>query len=766
MVTISSESINEKLLTSSTVGHVIVSQDFGGSVPEARRQQANWSKLIDFSRIKAFVNIAISPGFEWGARNIVLNAGLGGMRPNIAVLGFYNMDDLRHGQPLVDTTVPQESSVESKVIDLELPTDTCKTETMMDVTSYVTVLEDLLLRLQINVAIARGFQELVFPNQKDRDGNLKKYIDLWPIQMSAEITSEGDNKANLLTTNFDTCKFTLNIKTHHKNSRTNLLLKSDTLILQLGCILNTVPAWKKAYTLRVAVFVEYESDVEEERGRVKALLQNLRIEAQILVFWLASGDLPTYEVIVNGQSPGLDAEREVDDCLKNQDWWEEIQRIRGNRGETTASEDLAEVANVLNATATWPEASFQQGPRHERIERFLGLRKLLKRSKRRHTMSGITRLGVSLGMRTHRLDPQLMKEHPSNASASEDSGSSEESSDTDVFESDSDDNESQGRQSAASEGDIDGFNSDSSHELPNPAKITRRRSHGDRMCGPPPSRNLIGERKSKVPEPTKKSLAEQPSLQISPPDDVVAGTEEQDARPRTSDMASSKAASISNISNELAAFKDFPDRINEAGPTTPPVTPKRLEERFSALKNRPPPTPTSQRPAMSRHSSMPKFSSKPVPMTKVATEDGPGPSIMFTDTPSPPPRRNRLPSAYRPRDGGTELSDHISEASEDERNHSQLPSLSHRGSTYSTQSVPLSFNDLPCRAQHLILNELMRQNSADTAVMFTTLPSPLAGTSKSEETSMSYLSDLEVLCKGCPPCLLVHSNSMTVTMSL
>jgi potassium/chloride transporter 9 len=154
------------------------------------------------------VNIAISPGFEWGARNIVLNAGLGGMRPNIAILGFYNMDDLRHSQPLVDITVPQTDKVTSRAIDLELPTDTCKTETMMSVTSYVTVLEDILLRLQINVAIARGFQNLVFPNQNDQDDNMKKYIDLWPIQMSAEIASEGNSKANLLTTNFDTCKST------------------------------------------------------------------------------------------------------------------------------------------------------------------------------------------------------------------------------------------------------------------------------------------------------------------------------------------------------------------------------------------------------------------------------------------------------------------------------------------------------------------------------------------------------------------------------
>jgi potassium/chloride transporter 9 len=140
-------------------------------------------------------------------------------------------------------------------------------------------------------------------------------------------------------------------------------------------------------------------------------------------------------------------------------------------------------------------------------------------------------------------------------------------------------------------------------------------------------------------------------------------------------------------------------------------------------------------------------------MTRVATEDGPGPSIMFTDTPSPPTRRGRLPSAYR--------GDRISEASEP-----VSPSHSRRGSTYSTQAVPLSFNDLPCRAQHLILNELMRSVSDETAVMFTTLPSPVEGTSKSVEASQGYLGDLEVLCKDCPPVLLVHSNSMTVTMSL
>lgn len=168
-----------------------------------------------------------------------------------------------------------------------LPTDSCKTEEAVGIRNYVTILEDLLLGLQINVAIAKGFRNLEFATP--RTENKKKYIDLWPIQMSAEIATEsGEDKRNVLTTNFDTY----------------------TLILQLGCILNTVSACKKAYTLRVAVFVEYGSDVEEERGRVKTLLDNLRIPAQVLVFWLASGELKTYRMIVNGGQDENDQQTE------------------------------------------------------------------------------------------------------------------------------------------------------------------------------------------------------------------------------------------------------------------------------------------------------------------------------------------------------------------------------------------------------------------------------------------------------------------------
>lgn len=662
------------------LGHVIVSNDFGAAVPEARRQQAAWTKFIDFSKIKAFVNIAISPGVEWGTRNIVLSAGLGGMRPNIVVLGGYNLNEFRKDQPLIDVPSTQnsesrndrDSNTESdqKLRQRELdagttqgllPTDSCKTEGAVSIKSYVTILEDLLLRLQINVAIAKGFKDLQFPQLGGE--KTKKYIDLWPIQMSAEISAEDEQQQhNVLTTNFDTY----------------------TLILQLGCILNTVPAWKRSYTLRVAVFVEYESDVEEERGRVKTLLDNLRIQAEILVFWLASGHVKTYEVIVNGNvsTSGEYAEKLVDKVLKEEEWWQYVQKLRGKGGSLSAIEELAEVQGLLSTTPTWPSTSFQDGRRDSPVKRFQGIKKIIRKSKRQRSFSGLSVVGVKLGMRTHRLDDDVVNRHASHASASEESSSNEE--DSDNAEADLQQDSNSDEASPASENDLDDFEevpASKATDTSQPTKITRRRSHGDSM---------------RAPSPTKRSNQKQNS-------------------PKVTDAKEDRASPT------------------QSGPES------HIGETIKRLA----------RPSPSRTPSTAKFSSRPVPKTKVATEDGPGPSIMFSDI-SPAQDSPRRTSIYS--HGAPSLP--------------PPPAAAAAGGYPFPQSIPLSFNDLPCRAQHLILNDLMHQHSADTAVLFTTLPSPAEGTCTHENDCVRYLSDLEVLCADLPPVLLVHSNSMTVTMNL
>lgn len=202
------------------LGHVIVTNDFNTGVHEAKLQQSAWANFIsDIPRLKAFVQLTMSPSITWGIRNLILSAGLGGMRPNIAVLGFYNMDELRRSQPHMAPSVPASTNApvrpslkaqgktrrrgdtSARILEGFLPTDVIRTEEMMSPTDYMTILEDLTLRYKLNVAVGIGCEKLETPRQ---DGsNTKKYIDLWPIQMSSEVMTDGKS---VLTTNFDTCE--------------------------------------------------------------------------------------------------------------------------------------------------------------------------------------------------------------------------------------------------------------------------------------------------------------------------------------------------------------------------------------------------------------------------------------------------------------------------------------------------------------------------------------------------------------------------------
>ncbi|KAJ4344713.1 uncharacterized protein N0V89_012457 [Didymosphaeria variabile] len=716
------------------LGHVIISQDFGAAVPEARRQQQSWTKYIDFSKIKAFVNITISPMVEWGARNLVLSAGLGGMRPNVVVMGFYNLGELRQSKPLIDIPSPQPSRPVSKAANRPLsrqaiqalarqnqttdelfrilPTDAMKPENSIGIQNYVTIVEDLVLRLQINVALAKGFQELEVPTPKPTKGRqllstlrladdeeaepTKKYIDLWPIQMSAEIATAGDDpsRKNVLTTNFDTY----------------------TLILQLGCILHTVPSWKRTYKLRVAVFVEYETDVEEERGRVTTLLKNLRIEAEVLVFWLASGSLKMYEVIVNGKNDSdfAEAAQDVDDTLEDEAWWRDIQGLRKPQS-FTASQELAQVDDLLEAVVNWPTSSFQHGRKESKPKRFAELKKLLRRAKRKASVSDVGRTGATIGIRAQRLPAELLSN-----SDSEQSTSSSDGDDVKYEEEAVDTGSSVGMSNDLDEYDLDASDSDDEGR---PSGLLQRAPTTTAVRGLPFITQKLGIRKA---------LWKAPS---------------QEERP---------------TADSVTPLRPHPDATTSD--TALPTTSKLDENSFNRRTSSPRTQPVNVRPPPIRHQSLPKFTSKPTPRTAVAPEETAGPSIMFVDTPSPSAARKKDPIA------SAMASSQPSSPSSSTPPRSTLPPAvapQPQASGYPLhQAIPLSFNDLPCRAQHLILNELIRQHSDDTAVVFTTLPSPVEGTSESEAESVKYISDLEVLCQGLPPCLLVHSNSMTVTMNL
>lgn len=726
------------------LGHVIVTDDFSAGVQEAKIQQAAWTHYIsEFSRIKAFVQLAMSPSITWGVRNLILSSGLGGLRPNVAVLGFYNLNELRESQPLVDIpevptplapTHQQTSKTESRaqgrargdtttrIMEGFLPTDIIRKEGMMNVTSYMTILEDLALRFKINVAVGKGFDSL--QNPRTAQDSSKRYIDLWPIQMSAEVEAEGKN---VLTSNFDTY----------------------TLILQLGFILESVPTWKKAYRLRVLVFVEYENEVTEEQGRVKALLDKLRIEADVVVFWLACEGLATYEMIIHGRSDTPDTELTVNKCLQDDPWWREVQAMRGRSSNASASQELSSIMNVTESTAGHHLDSMESQSTERRRASVALLSDLPKKS----TVSQLARLGINMGIRTQNLPVNVFDDSDAEILSDADSESDSSASSLGDFN------------DAASEGNAEDVDSNRQSSTP---IVTRRRSHGDLLDKTRGLERLKTERKAKPADSSilTSNVVGQRSFGVSPTPDLH--TQSTDAsperqirntvRPGLRPLAHVGSSPHNSPSRSRQHSRHGSSAIRFSSNLTPETTitdedgsEPRIMFAQSSSRN--------ERPNLPRHASSSRLPDKHMPQVFRSGQGELARSVSFVD-----PMSNFQRKSATGRDGGSDaqldISKLLASSTFDSRNHNGS------GSSYSTQGLALSFNDLPSRAQHLILNELLRQNSRETAVLFTTLPIPEEGTSQSERASVQYLSDIEVLCNELPPVLLVLSNNMTVTVSL
>lgn len=349
------------------LGHVIVSETFQDRYAEFKRQNRAWSKLREITKIKAFTQIGLGPTITWGVRNVFLGSGLGGMKPNICVLGFFNLSDYHtknsancvlksngiNDQRLESTHREYKDQV---TVDMEsLPTDFCRSEQKISLREWVHIIEDLLI-LESNVAVAKGFPRLQLPTKQSAklSYEARHFIDLYPIQMSAQIVDEAGVKS-ALTTNFDTY----------------------TLILQLGAILETVPEWERTHKLRVVVFVEYEDSIEDERSRVNSLLEILRIKAEVLILCLSGGEFPIYDYITKGVD-NSQISGKVESVFAQDEWWSSVKESRGGskRGNASGRRLSVNPQTIQNVGS---------------------------RPKRRLTLSNIQRMGVSLNMRAGHL---------------------------------------------------------------------------------------------------------------------------------------------------------------------------------------------------------------------------------------------------------------------------------------------------------------------------------------------------------------------------
>lgn len=230
-------------------------------------QYDSWLSLVDHLNIKAFVNLTMADSVRHGVQHLLFISGLGGMRPNTLVLGFYDdcvpkdtlMDpglscsqslDLScpsqdmeqhsppfHFAPLRGTSEKQGESADGKALTPQ---------------EYVAIIADA-MKMSKNVVLARYF------NDFDRSEALSSktfiqaknavFIDVWPV--------------NLLRP--DSCSY---------------VDTCSLFLLQLACILNMVRAWRKA-TIRLFLCVEEGRSVQGAEQKLGHLLKELRIKAHV-----------------------------------------------------------------------------------------------------------------------------------------------------------------------------------------------------------------------------------------------------------------------------------------------------------------------------------------------------------------------------------------------------------------------------------------------------------------------------------------------------
>lgn len=538
------------------------------------------------------------------------------------------------------------------------------------------------------------------------------------------------------------------------------------------------------------VFVEYESEVDEEMARVRTLLDKLRIDAEIRVFWLACGQLDTYERIINGTSSNMDCEIVVNDALKDEEWWNDLEDFRGKSEPMTTSQDLNHLAHVITSTAGRPGVYNPHEELESRRRRRSSVMGVPSIPKKPH-IGSLSKMGISLGMHTHHLNEDVLEESESDSEY--DSNSDSELGDVEGSVAESllpemtslrvPFSAAAARGNGASSSTPD-YSTNGNYPI-TPAYGTMSRSQTLLQGHPTPASQLIPEVDlDATPRPANRRQRSSglkldiKSIESFPNLEQLAASDAHRSVPQSSSSTKAPGDRYSGDDDAPTPRRGLSRQSSAARFSSRPVPEMRItiEEGnsrigFAATTNSSSPaTPKTDRPSFSRQSSLGKYPiTQPLMDAKRSTMGAGVRAISYTEPPTHYSRTNTsTQSRFYSHSRSEFIQGHVS---------LNIPELvqSYRfdaeagpgeGAPYSTQGIALSFNDLPSRAQHLILNELMRQNAKDTAVLLSTLPIPIEGTYLSDEGTIQYLSDVELLCHDLPPALLVLSNNMTVTVSL
>jgi potassium/chloride transporter 9 len=247
-----------------------------------------WLRWLEQFKVKAFFEMTMAPNVRDGMPHLARIAGLGAMKLNTIIFGFYDQTipiDFLQGDERYKAFVEALGDVD------EENAFKIRKDPRMSAMEYVGMVSDASNKLEKIVCLARHFQ-LFDTSKLGKKGSQLKYIDIWPVDFFNP-EKPPDNCANL--------------------------------IMQFACVLHMVPKWKSNTKIRLLVCARHDEQ-EQVATRWQKQLSELRIWAQVnvVVYDLSCEHNGT----VDGQAPKWS---EINDHHV-----ESINRMLVSRSEETA----------------------------------------------------------------------------------------------------------------------------------------------------------------------------------------------------------------------------------------------------------------------------------------------------------------------------------------------------------------------------------------------------------------------------------------------
>ncbi|KAJ1349408.1 hypothetical protein KIN20_004970 [Parelaphostrongylus tenuis] len=217
-----------------------------------------WLSLVDYLKLKAFVELTISSSVRQGIQQLIRLSGLGAMKPNTVVLGFHEVSPvntiLQESQLLKDlrySKIDRAAVVEYFTAKDYMPKELSGNLERLTSSDYVNVLKDV-LHMTKSLCVARHFHKLD-KEALSQSWNQKRFIDVWPVDLQRPVeTGLGWDNSSLF-------------------------------LLQLACILSMSSRWRSHSRLRVFICVNSLQDMHRRDRQLKQMLDMLRIKAESIV---------------------------------------------------------------------------------------------------------------------------------------------------------------------------------------------------------------------------------------------------------------------------------------------------------------------------------------------------------------------------------------------------------------------------------------------------------------------------------------------------